>query len=378
MQKYGLNNLNLLPCVNDKNTKIDNNLSFKYKSLRNDVPFPIINATMYINNNVLALPIEFTPLYYGISSSIEFDNLKIGSFYIEPIGFTSINSLREANIMTNYINTFDHNVNDYIEIDVQEPTHIISISKQMGISSNAIAEICELKINDNQNKKLDFPILNYYDPSGYFNNQTRLCDGGLIDNTGIIALIKRQVKNIIFCGSCPYVSNIISCNIDESNIASNFAGLFGVAESSRDIYINTNKYNKIFDSDKWDELIMIAKEKYEKNLPMMIYMKLNVLSNEYIGIKGGYEISIIFCQNYKNDWMEKISPELKKYINNDTIYFFDKILSYLSLYPMKFNNFPNIPVEILNYDIELVNAMIHIASYNIVNDKEKIKEFFNL
>ena len=68
----------------------------------------------------------------------------------------------------------------------------------------------------------------------------------------------------------------------------------------------------------------------------------------------------------------------KKYINNDTIYFFDKILSYLSLYPMKFNNFPNIPVEILNYDIELVNAMIHIASYNIVNDKEKIKEFFNL
>ena len=342
------------------------------------MPFPIINATMYINNNVLALPIEFTPLYYGISSSIEFDNLKIGSFYIEPIGFTSINSLREANIMTNYINTFDHNVNDYIEIDVQEPTHIISISKQMGISSNAIAEICELKINDNQNKKLDFPILNYYDPSGYFNNQTRLCDGGLIDNTGIIALIKRQVKNIIFCGSCPYVSNIISCNIDESNIASNFAGLFGVAESSRDIYINTNKYNKIFDSDKWDELIMIAKEKYEKNLPMMIYMKLNVLSNEYIGIKGGYEISIIFCQNYKNDWMEKISPELKKYINNDTMYFFDKILSYLSLYPMKFNNFPNIPVEILNYDIELVNAMIHIASYNIVNDKEKIKEFFNL
>ena len=405
LKKYGLDDINMLPTI--QNHDKESIIPYVYKSLRKDLPFPIINGSIFIEDSVDISPIEFTPLYYGIPKKIIINENKIiGSYYIEPIGFTSVNDNKEAIKLTEFINNKKNNqqinnkknnqqinnkknykdkmqkndkmTNNSIDINILKPNHVISISKQISISSSSLPTEIKKKINNYINSETELPFLNYYDPSGYFNDDVKLCDGGFVDNSGFFALLRRNVAKIIFCGISMFNSTSISSNINDSNIAYNFASLFGVATKNNKKCIDINKKNKVFCDKSWDDLILNAKIKYDEKLPMIIYMKLNVEKNEFAGINGNYVASVIFILNYKNNWMDKIPKIINKYINDYKLNICDKLLSCIKIKSTKFEKFPYVSNDVINYDIELVNAMAHISSYDIIENEKDIKNFLML
>lgn len=376
LKQYDLYDFNKLPSINNK---------------RKDVPYPIITGTVYIDNKTDLGTIEFTPLYYGLCNKIQINNKYIGCNYIEPNGFNAVKS----NNINSIINQIDKSKN-ILEIITTKPDNIISISKCMGISSNAFAVPCEKYINNTINNLLDFNSINYFDYNSvnptiinkllrncndyYFNDYLRLTDGALFDNTAILPLLRRQLKKIIMIDNAPYNTNEISTDVFKSNIGNCLAGLFGVATFNGLYYGYTqydyNKYRKVFDHNKWDDLINLIKNKQDNNQSICIKIKLDVLDNQYNGVRGYKDLELIIIISSKCDWIDKLPEETKEYIkNNKRENIIENFLEYLQIENEEFEDFPHISTLKLNYSKELVVSLTQLGSYHIYNNKDLILDF---
>ncbi len=210
LKQYNLYDFNKLPSINN---------------IRKDIPYPILTGTVYIDNKTDLGSIEFTPLYYGICNKIKINNKYIGCNYIEPNGFNAVKYNNINSIINQIVIDINSNkCNNILQISTIKPDKVISISKCMGISSNAFAVPIEKYINNTINNLLDFNTINYFDynlndiNNYYFNDYLRLTDGALFDNTAILPLLRRQLKKIIMIDNAPYNTNEISTNIFKSNI----------------------------------------------------------------------------------------------------------------------------------------------------------------
>ena len=134
-KKFGLNNSQSYPamCKSDLSTHYrpyeNPKFPIDYCLPMSQIPFPIINADIQIDNIGGVLPIEFTPLYYGIPIQYNIINNKkeiiINSYLIEPISFLSIPKKLEmnSNIIMNSTNKSTTVILSYL-------TSLVSISEQ--------------------------------------------------------------------------------------------------------------------------------------------------------------------------------------------------------------------------------------------------------
>ena len=356
LKKYNLDKFDLVPSIDM--TKLD-------------MPYPIIVGTAYISKDIDIGNIEFTPLYYGICNKIKIDEkTTIGCNLIEPIGFTSI----QKKDQDKNIKKINENI---IEVNTLEPENVISIPKIMGISSSAIS-IIQKYINNKINDILDFSFINYYDynSSNYFNNNLQLTDGALFDNNALLSQIRRNIKKIIIINTFNFNSENISTDVFKSNLGNNLAGFFGVGTFDDTYFGYTieeyNKYRKIFDKEKWNDII----ELYKKN-KNLINIKLEVFENKYNGVRGNYEVELLIIFLEKDDWIDKLPEETKNYINNNSNDKIENILETLNIKEVEFNNFPHISAQKLNYSKELVNSITQLGSYIIDKNKDIINKFIN-
>jgi hypothetical protein len=385
--KYKLDNYNSVIKMKSKN---------KYQclesyDLRDDVPYPIINGTAILDTKTDCMPIEFTPLYYGLPGKLKIDdNTIIGNSYVEPIGFTSVKTSDDAKIMEQKLSKIK--TKNIINVTTSIPDNKISLLECVAVSSSSIAASTTYSLSNSMYKFLDFTLSNYYNPPNFFTDKLRLCDGALYNNSGIPSLVRRNVKKIIFC--CTNNMEITNySNAVTSVLGCNLAGLFGVATSDNNLYNGIsidqfNKHSQIFESNKWDELCNKIKTQYEINRnsntkisdksSMIVTIDLNVLPNELAGVKGNYQTSLMVIIFTKDIWIDKLPKETQDLINNvndvslESIS--DKIAS-ASIGEENFENYEFINTNTTNYSKKLVNALTQNASHIIIDNEIKIKEF---
>jgi hypothetical protein len=380
LKKYNLDSFNILPnnrvlvkdspCVNKSEKS-----KYEYRSIRKDIPFPIINSCIYFDNIKTLSQLEFTPLYYGVPHRVKInDNLSIGSTLMEPELFTAVNNIDEANKLSKIINI------NKSSVKFNNPKNIISIAKQIGSSSTAIPVCVDHYLPNNLIKKLDLPLINFYDPNNYFNSNAKITDGMYLDNTGLLSLLRRNVEKIIL-SDC-----LQDIDIEYDNISNclnlKYAKYFGRTKSSdpkATIYgYNINDYNafsKVFDSNKYNEFCINYNNFKDENNKIIFKMSLDVKENKLSGIRGGYNVKIIFIFTTKNDnFMNNLPEETRNLINSDNN---DNLLSKINIKNVSLKNFPNIPIIYLNYSKILVNLKIQIAADLIMNNSQFIIKVLN-
>jgi len=333
-EKYKLNDFTLMPCISET-------YNINTKKLRDDVPFPIIIG--HVDNDISKTFIEFTPLYYGMP--IKNNNINGSGLYIEPCGMLSITQ----NILDNKQSTFNITTNN----------NVISIMKTACISSNII-HIGLLYLG------LSLKIIDYigFTSINFLNQKLHMMDGAMLDeHTGITTLIKRRVKNIIFV--CPIVTMCSIINTNEQIIRNN---------TMLQIYFDQNSINYIFDKKQYKILLDKMIELDNNNKPIVVQMKMNIVSNNIYGIvhDDDYNPTITFIHPSKNDWLDKINITCKNYINNNQQNnCITRILSFFSLISSNFRNFPYTSCYHQRYSLQLVNAMSQNASYDVISSSDK-------
>ena len=92
-------------------------------------PFPILNGSVILEGTTRqAVPIEFTPMYYGIPILVK--NAKgdvLGGAFIEPLGFCH----DENNVIATKSGT----------ITIKHPKSVVSVVEQSGIASHALSVV---------------------------------------------------------------------------------------------------------------------------------------------------------------------------------------------------------------------------------------------
>ena len=232
-------------------------------------PFPIVNGSVFVGSSRGCLPVEFTPLYFGIIPYYEDPNMGIGGCLIEPHGFTATPDpldLRLQMFESSSSKSGGHHTpgkvarqnslvanesTDFCSlIQVPKPDFTVNLHEIAGISSS------------NAFTTHNFSVLPTFTPlfkGDNISSREHFQDGGCCDSTGIIALLRRRCTSIIACitstARLEYSESIADANLHSLG---HLAGLFGRQVSDKRVgLVKSDSYNeqrKVFPSEAWDEL----------------------------------------------------------------------------------------------------------------------------
>ena len=231
----------------------------------------------------------------------------------------------------------------------------VSILQTAGISSNVIP--VKIKMNKSIYNYVNLPRINYC------NEELLLLDGSM-DNeiNGITSLLRRRIQNIIF----------INCIETNDNINYNNKYMF----DSNDLlttFFDEKSVNYVFKSSYLDKLKSIVYDLIDRKLPLVVKMKVEVVSNNKYGIiineNESYTPSIIFIQPSQSNWLDKLPIKTKQYLDNNTN-IIESDISFTNLINATFRHFPFNNSIHLNYSKKLVVAMSQMASYDIISNKD--------
>ena len=178
----------------------------------------------------------------------------------------------------------------------------------------------------------------------------RLVDGNATDNSGIIALLRRNVKNII----AGYANSLSIRKNEFVSVEIDLLALFGLVHESYEADIVSRESFKathhVFPVEKWDELQagLISSSNAGKGASYLL--RTPVLPNPLIALKGGYEVNILFvlidqCDNWRNSLDESMKKGVSKDGKLDTAELFADMLGDV----VELDGFPFIPISSLNF-----------------------------
>lgn len=401
-----------------------------------EFPFPIYVATAYPEGDKpgIAVPFEFTPFYAGIPMDpriFKDPDFDIGGGLLEYHVFnTTVNMPPipfQANDKTPYL------------VQLPAPEKILNIAEVTGISSSFVgAMVVDLGLRQkvvntllrflpgipNNVKKFANPTkYSYWSPeSGGPSRGLSFVDGGLYDNTGVLALLRRNCSCIIACvatDSAIYDADPKTNGERFSDIAALFgqqqdawidvqikrvsAALIGAGSPSRRLWrralsllgwklrdatrppIPPPNDFQVFPADKWKVLVEELSEKYNKGVPQVVKMNLEVIENPKAGVFGNRTVDLIVCFNGRviNSWRDKLTREdLKKAISpSDGSEKVGPEAMYRWLPGLKKRTelsdyFPYFSTFRVIYDNITVNMMAHLSSFALKQGLEDVK--FNL
>ena len=94
-------------------------------------------------------------------------------------------------------------------------------------------------------------------------------------------------------------------------------------------------------------------------------MTMAVLPNEIIGVRGGYEVNMIFTvSGHCGEFVAKLPKEIQREIHKDSKEK-ESFLTSKGLTEKNLHNFPYIGVGALKYSPELVGLLSQLASYSL-------------
>jgi hypothetical protein len=193
-------------------------------------------------------------------------------------------------------------------------------------------------------------------------------DGGLFDNLGALAVLRRGVDTILICAAT-------DGDVDAEDSAATFkdiAALFGLGEPlapdwiAKDGYKNyINKRGKVFDEKEFELLIEDMKKLKEKGKPLVRHKKLMVRENGFAGIHEDREVDVIFCFNGPCDEFDRLSKREKD----------NGWWPFQRAFPYKKSDFPFFDTSQCDYSVKEVNTLSSICSYTLVDGLKNLDKF---
>jgi hypothetical protein len=127
-------------------------------------------------------------------------------------------------------------------------------------------------------------------------------DGGLFDNLGVLALLRRRCSTIILCNAA---AKDVFDVIEPEKLHYwyfDLSALFGRGASqipewaAKKGYKDTfNERSQVFVGEELDSLMDEMRALREQGKPLVVRKKLQVLPNALAGIYESYEVDMIFC-----------------------------------------------------------------------------------
>ncbi|WP_346859457.1 hypothetical protein [uncultured Draconibacterium sp.] len=322
---------------------------------RNNRPFPIAGGTI-LRPKLTRYPFEMTPLYVGVNQLFEnagsFKKYHIGGGYIEPHGFDSDSP-----------HSYDPDTNEaYVRLG--RTRHMFTLGDVIGTSGAAPAEYAErFKL-----EFLGFPEFKYWSPAEADGNpkskEYDFGDGGILENSGIMPLLKRGVKKIIVFSNGSTPLSIQTSG--EIELSSSIPALF---------HKLPNQYGE---KDFTDNIVFAKQEKKYKALVKKLYQlkadgKPAIVKDTYAvteqpchGIKGGYDVEIIWVYNdIVRNWINALPVDIQIRLGKNE---FGKTFPMLATF---MENFPHI----IDLRSEQANLAAHLSSWNLFENADLIKEF---
>ena len=213
-------------------------------------PYPIVNGALFVGSSRGCLPVEFTPMYYGIIPYYEDASIGVGGCLIEPHGFTSKPDPMQLRLQM--AESSSTKSNDFCTLlKVPKPDFTVNLHEIAGISSS------------NAFTTHNYSVLPTFTPLRQGDNiasREHFQDGNCCDSTGIIALLRRKCTSIIACiTSTSRLEDSESIADANQHSLGHLAGLFGRQVSDKRVFLvkseSYNEQRKVFPSEAWDELL---------------------------------------------------------------------------------------------------------------------------
>ncbi len=280
-----------------------------------------------------------TPLYVGTStlhqgagSDGQYD---IGGGYVEPHMFDADSPSR----------TFQ---DDRVRVRLGRERHMFTLSDMIGTSGAAPAEYADRYLLE-----VGFPEFKYWCP----NNPGRakeydFGDGGILENLGIMPLLKRGVKRLIVFVNC-------ESNLFRKEIPSSITALF---KSLPDRYGSGRFRDNIVlaDNGRYRQLVEGLQQSAAGGNGAVYTGEYRVLDQPHYGVIGGDHVRITWVVNARaQKWADRLPFDVKKRLDSGE---YGKHFPHLATF---FENFP----AIIDLGTAQANLMAHHASW-VVKENE--------
>jgi len=233
---------------------------------RTNLPFQIVNGAIQTGGKRGAVPVEFTPMYYGVpikhkqrmyDDNLAFFYRSIDAVYVEPKGF-------QVKVDKSVILDLVADDGQTISVPANQKIQELKCKEIVGISSEFFAHEFGPMLPQYTLPQFIYTALNFPAFQFFNNGVQRFVDGGSSDVTGILALLRRGCKNIVAGIVCDAsVTDSVDARDCKQTTFGHYAGLFGV-QTSAFAGQSSQKYNenrKVFDSAKWDEFLTALQTK---------------------------------------------------------------------------------------------------------------------
>lgn len=329
---------------------------FYLMNSNNNRPYPIIGGTL-LRPKFGRYQFEMTPLYVGIDglykgagSRSKFD---IGGGYVEPLGFDS-DSPDEFDKLTHLV---------YVRLG--HSRHIFTLGDVIGTSGAAPAEYATRFGLE----WLGFPEYKYWSPADIDKTKAKeydFGDGGILENLGVMPMIKRGVEKLIVFVNCQTVLRQESG--DELEIASSIPALFHQISNQNGEGNFDDNVVFAFQEDKYKKLIDRLLSKVKNGESAIFTDTYKITDQPHHNIKGGGSIEIMWVYNSRvNNWVNQLPIDIKHKLDSGD--FGVRFPNYKTF----MENFPSI----IDMTPEQVNLMGHQAAWNIVETGTQIRDFIN-
>ncbi len=258
---------------------------------------------------------------------------------------------------------------------IPAPAARFALSDIAGTSSSAYVDVLITRYSSHHPwiEDLD-PTYTYWPVAGAgtsTNTATRYLfgDGGIMENAGIMALLRRGVPNIL---SFANVQTPLSIGRDRSGndiivVDDLLPPLFGLLPYEKNIGYrplsddpsSLFRYNQVFATDAfWTLIAGLWAAAATGGTAMFKQTGLAVLPNTRFGIEGGATVDVLWVYNNPVPvWRDQLSYEVRAGMDVEFL---------------KFDDFPNyLTVEQLNLDARQVNLLAHLATWNVMDDTSR-------
>eukprot|EP00300_Choanocystis_sp_HF-7_P042525 c9269_g1_i1.p1 GENE.c9269_g1_i1~~c9269_g1_i1.p1 ORF type:complete len:650 (-),score=151.20 c9269_g1_i1:140-2089(-) len=329
-----------------------------------DRPFPIINCSILLPNDPMRFhPFEFTPMYCGSVAKREYDGRVIGGCLMEPMGFNSPKPL------------------DLVEDDedgfVSCATHnLVSLQEMVGASASFVSvALQQLKVLDDLPFSNDY---NYWCSPDDDERTLAFSDGGGFDNIAILPLLRRRVSKIL-CLVAAAENNHMTPDDDHDFNMLDVATLFGAARPDLELFAvrgdDLNKRCQVFPTEAYKDLLASLATCQLRGRPLVHTAKLRVLDNEYCGVTGGWEVSVMFLFNGPcQAWEDRLPKETKGALLHDRTSRGVRCMEdYCS--PGKIvslNDFPCVPTSEYQYSPRMIGMLSNQCCWTLLQSQAEL------
>jgi len=217
------------------------------------------------------------------------------------------------------------------DVTVGAPVRPFSLAQAIGISSMAsgtqIHSYAHIGRMGTPRAHM-WPVSTGHHPAMTF----KVADGGNIDNSGILALLQRGSRKIVFfCTSYRLVDrnfDFSTASADDDSliragVVDQLLDKFGYGENRADYSRNLTdsgnllSHNQVFERSEILPIVRDLFDHIQAGTPPVLQFKANVLRNSWWGIQGGFEVEVLVVYlersaNFENALPEETREELAK------------------------------------------------------------------